>query len=154
MVSVGSAEPGVLPCDGDVLIVATEADVGAIAIAKFQRLVLGDADGSGGADARVRLFGNRVFNAIDARDSSEPIIAVEGDPVARLEVVTQVAFESSDGLLGLGTGAGIVGIARPEIVIGGEEPDSGITIENPFTEALGVAEFGFEGPAVRPPVNQ
>ena len=143
-----------MPGDGDVLVVSAEADVGAVAIAEFQRLMLGDPDGTGGSDTRVRLFGNRVFNAVDAGDSSKPIVAVERDPVARLEVVTQVAFEGSDGLLGLGPGAGIVGIARPEIMIGGEEPDSGVAIENPFAEALGVAEFRFEGPAVRPPVNQ
>ena len=39
-------------------------------------------------------------------------------------------------------------------MVGGEEPNSGIGVENPVAEALGVAELGFEGPAMGAPVNQ
>ena len=55
---------GVPPPHGNVLVVAAKPDVGAIAIAEFQRLVLGNLDRAGASETRVRLFGERVFNAV------------------------------------------------------------------------------------------
>ena len=40
------------------------------------------------------------------------------------------------------------------MMIRGEEPHSGVSIEHPFAPALGIAELRFEGPAIGPPVNQ
>ena len=49
---------------GQVLGGAAKPNVGAVAIAKFQRLVVGDRDRGGASQTRVRLFCDRVFYAV------------------------------------------------------------------------------------------
>ena len=71
----GSPQPGILPSNGHVLVVSAKPDIGAVAIAEFQRLVLCDAERDGASDTRVRLFSDRVFYAVHACDSAEPEIA-------------------------------------------------------------------------------
>ena len=116
--------------------------------------MLGDPDRTGASETRVLPFGKGIFYAVQARASADPEIAVKRDPVSRLEVVTQVPFEGSHGILRLRPRPRIVGIPRKEIVIRGEEPHSGVAIDNPFAPALGIAEFRLEGAAVGAPINQ
>jgi hypothetical protein len=42
--SIGSAQPGILPRHRDVLVVPAKVDVGAIAVAELQRLMLAHRD--------------------------------------------------------------------------------------------------------------
>ena len=55
----GSPQPEVLPSNGTRSGSCRQPDVGAVAMAKFQRLVLGDRDRGGASQTRVRLFGDR-----------------------------------------------------------------------------------------------
>ena len=86
----GVFDPGVLPGDGDVLIVASEADVGAVAIGELEGLVLADGKCDGRSDAGVFLFGERVLRAVQDGGAAEPEIAIGRGPQAGPEVVTKV----------------------------------------------------------------
>src|SRR6476646_5618754 len=118
----GPPQPGVLPRNRHILVVAAKSDVGAAAIGEFQRLVIGDRDSGCASETRVRLFGERIFEAVYARASAKPEIAVERDPESPLEVITHVPFQGSDGLLRLRPRPRKEGVARKEILIRGEEP--------------------------------
>jgi hypothetical protein len=49
------SNPGVLPGNGDVLVIASEGNVSAVAIRNLHRLVLGIRDGDGCSNPRTRL---------------------------------------------------------------------------------------------------
>ena len=126
------AQPRILPGSRDVLVVAAKSNVRAIAIAELQSLMFGDGDGDGASDAGVRLTGKRTWYAVHTRTTTEPEIAVDRCPEPWLEIVAQVSFKRTNWVLRLGSGAGKVDVARPEIVISGEEPHSEVSIEDPF----------------------
>ena len=81
------SNPRVLPGHLHSLVVAAEANVGAIAIADLQRLVLGKAPCGGTSDTRAGLFGVEVLYAIQTGQAAPPEIEVQGYPGAGLKVV-------------------------------------------------------------------
>ena len=98
---VRPADPGILPPGGDILVVSAKADVVAIAVTDLHRLVFAQRDRSCDADAGARLTRSEIRYAIQAGNAAEPEISVQRKPQPWLYIVTQVAFEGSDGLLGL-----------------------------------------------------
>ena len=54
---IRSAQPGILPRYGNVLVVSAEANIRAIAVAGFDGLVFADREGNRPSDARTGLFG-------------------------------------------------------------------------------------------------
>ena len=98
----GFPQPGVLPSNGDVLVVAAVPYVGSIAVAEFQRLVFADRNRDGAAEAGIRLPRERVLDAAHSCFSAEPEIPVERGPQPRLEAVAQVSFKGADWVLRLG----------------------------------------------------
>src|SRR5271155_5855349 len=95
------ANPGKLPGYGDIVIVAAIADVGAVVVADLDGLASGDGKRGGHADARAGLASGKVADAVEAGDASPPVVAVERDPGAGRDGVTQMALEGADRLLGL-----------------------------------------------------
>ena len=61
-----------------------------------------------------------------------------------------MAFERSDGLLGLGLGGWTSKRGR----VLGVEPDAAVAVEQPVAEAPGIAQLRLEGPAVDSPIDQ
>src|ERR1700761_6783280 len=55
--SIRFSQPAELPGNRKVLIVATKADIGSVAVTEFQRLVGLQRDRRGHTDTRVHLFG-------------------------------------------------------------------------------------------------
>ena len=123
------AQPGVLPSNRDVLVVAAIPYVGAIAVAEFQRLMFRNWDRKCGAKPGICLPRQRVWYAIQAGFPAEPEISVERNPQAGLEAAAQMTLHSPDWVLRLGAGARIVDVTRPKVGIGGEEPHSEVSIE-------------------------
>src|SRR5580692_7526013 len=148
------SHPGILPGHRDALVVSAIPNVVATVVTELQRLVFGYGDRGRCSNAGVVFLGLRVFDAVQTGFAAEPIIAVERKPEARLDVVTEMAFEGSDGVLGLGLGAGKVHVVREKLRILGEEPRPGVAIEHPLTPAFGIAELRFEAPAVGSPIDQ
>ena len=96
LASPGPAEPGVLPRDGETLIVSAKPDVGAIVITDLHRLVLAERDGSRDADAGARLTRSGIRHTTQAGNAAEPEISVQRKPEPWLYIVAQVAFKASD----------------------------------------------------------
>src|SRR6266498_1866297 len=111
-------QPGILPRNRDVLVIAAKPDKSAPTVAHFQRLTLGDRDRDSASDTRVSLLGERVLYAVDAGFPAEPEIAVERGPEERFEVVAQMPFNGPNGTLLLRTRA------RKKGAIPGIEPHS------------------------------
>jgi len=152
-VLVGPAQPGILPCRRDVLIVAAKPDVVATAVAEFQGLVLGDGDRDCASEAGVGLTGGRVLYAVQTCCPAVPEIAVERKPEPRLHIVAEVPFEGPNGFLRLGIGARKRSVVREELWIRGEKRDRQVPVEHPVAPAFGVAKFWFEAPAVGAPID-
>ena len=96
---IGSAQPGVLPANGDVLVVSPQPDESSIAVTELHRVVLAERNRDRPSDPGVRLIGTGGLSAIKNGIAAVPEIAIEGDPKAWLYIVAQVPFEGSDGLL-------------------------------------------------------
>src|SRR5438552_1521562 len=94
---IGRSEPAALPGNRYVVVVAAKPDVGAVAVAELQRLVLAERDRAGASEARVLLSGKGVFYACNGRGSADPEIAIERGPQPLLKVVTQVCLKGSHG---------------------------------------------------------
>lgn len=92
-------EPSVLPSRLDNLVVAAETNVGAIAVADLQRLVLGKTPSGRCSDTRAGLFCGKIRYAAEARDTAPPEVTVKRCPSAELEVAAQMTFQSADRLL-------------------------------------------------------
>src|SRR5271157_3540716 len=149
------AQPGILPRSRDVLVVAAEPDVGAVAVGEFQSLVFGYWHRDCASQPGVHQTGEGILHTVHTRCTAEPKIAIERSPEPRLEIVAQVPFQSPNWLLRLRPGARKEDVARKELGIRGEEPHSEVPVEYPMAApALGVAKFWFEGPAVSAPVDQ
>src|SRR5271169_4372174 len=99
--SIGPSQPAILPSHRYVLVVAAKLDVGPVAIAELQGLVLANRDRGRASEARVLLSGKWVFYAAHGRGPADPEITIERDPEPLLEVVTQVSLEGSHRLLRL-----------------------------------------------------
>src|ERR1700756_1178063 len=82
------------------------------------------------------------------------MVAIQGDPEARLEVIAEVPLERADGTLRLGVGAPGELIMRKEFGIRGKEPSSTVSIQDPMAPTAGIAKLGFEGPAVGSVINE
>jgi hypothetical protein len=86
-VLIGSAQPGILPPQRNVLVVPAKPDIGTIVVAEFQRLVLADGDCNSGSNSGVPLLSKGIRHSVHTCFSAEPKIAVERNPEAWLEVV-------------------------------------------------------------------
>lgn len=116
------SQPGVLPPDRHVVVVAAKPNVRPIAITKFQRLMFGDSNRTSASEAGTLLFCERVFDIGNARLSAIPEITVKRYPEPRLKIVTQVPFEGSNWIFRLRFRSRIVRFARSK------EPRSGVSI--------------------------
>src|SRR3974390_1251482 len=132
-------EPRVLPGNRDVLIIATEANVGAVAVCDLNRLALGKRKRNRRPDARAGLPGLEVANTVDCGNAPPPKITVERGPQPRpakpLElryVIAQVPLEAANGSLRLWPRHWDVVIRR----IGRVEPDACIAVEDPIAPTL------------------
>src|SRR5579864_2286862 len=97
----GSPEPGVLPSHGNILVIPTVPDVGTVAVAELQRLVLADRYGYGGSDPGVFLLSAGALDAIQTGLAPEPEIPVKGSPKPRLYIVAQVSLKCANGFFRL-----------------------------------------------------
>src|SRR6516225_5331677 len=151
---VRSPKPAVLPSKRDVLVVASNTNIGATVVAKFQGLVLADGNRGSHAHPRIALERKRFFDAIDAALTAMPEIPVERHPEARLKVTAKVGLDSNDGRFRFCVGAWREGIAREEVGVRGEEPGCSVSVNDPVSPTLRPTGFGFKGPAVRALVDQ
>src|SRR6266403_1959201 len=99
-----SAQPDILPCDGDILVVSAKADVRAIVVTHLHRLVFVQGKRGSCPDARAALASVGIGQAIQAGNSAKPKIAVQREPKPWLHIVTQMAFKGPDGLFCLRLG--------------------------------------------------
>ena len=78
------------------MVVSAKLDVETITITKLQGLVFAGRDGYRSPDTRVSLLRERVFHTVQTCFPADPIVAVEGDPKPRLEVVADMSFKGAD----------------------------------------------------------
>jgi len=88
-----AADAGVLPRDGDALVISAKSRVRSVAVAEFQRLVFVEPDRTGRADARTGLARFRIGDAVQSNRSPEPEVSIQRHPRSRFPVVTQVSFK-------------------------------------------------------------
>src|SRR4029077_2431085 len=99
-------------------------------------------------DARIPLKGAWVCYAIQRCGASKPIIAIQGDPKPRLEIIAYVHFESADRAFRLCVGAGRELITRKEFGVRCKEPGPSIGVKNPISPSPRIAQFGLQCPTV------
>ena len=73
---IGSAQPGILPCNGNILVVAAISDVGTVVVAELYRLMPGHRDRGGHTHPRVPLQRHGILDSVYACCASEPIVAI------------------------------------------------------------------------------
>lgn len=144
------SQPGILPRYGDVLKVSSIMNIRAPAVAELQGLMLAHWSGNGETDPRIGLQRVDILNVGHTGAAAVPEVSIQGDPESRLNVVAQMCFERQDWILGLRLLRRRR--EREERVVIGEEPYGSVTIEYPVAPAAGIAQLGFEGPAVGAPV--
>jgi predicted metal-dependent phosphoesterase TrpH len=66
-----------LPSDREILIVAAEADVGAVAITDFDGMVAGETEGASASETGADLLAGEVGDTAQAGDTAPPEILVE-----------------------------------------------------------------------------
>ena len=66
-----------MPGHGEILVVAAEADVGAVAVTDFDGMVAGEAEGAGASEAGADLLAGEIGDTAQAGDPAAPEIAVE-----------------------------------------------------------------------------
>src|SRR6516225_27119 len=149
-----STEPAILPRYRNILVVPAIEYVGAVVVAEFEGLMLGDRDGESSSQAGVSLNGAGVWYAVHAGASPKPEIAVERCPKPRFKSVAQMRLEGADGLFGLGVHSRTEFVMRKKLLVGSKKPNRSVGIDDPITPALRQANFGLERPAVVTVVQQ
>lgn len=66
-----------MPGNGDILVVAAEADVGAVAVADLDGMVAREAERACASEARADLLGGEVSDTAQAGDAAPPEITVK-----------------------------------------------------------------------------
>src|SRR5215469_2669049 len=90
--------PRVLPSELKIVVVTTKANVGSLAIGKFERLVAGDRHRQCGANAGASLASIGLPNAAQGGRAAEPEVSVNRRPEPLFaKIAAQVAFEAADG---------------------------------------------------------
>src|ERR1700739_2758872 len=115
--------PGILPSERNVLVISAVTYVCAIAVADFDGLVFRERNRTSGADPGTSLKSRRILDSVQTGLSAEPEVRIQGNPQARLEVVTQVPLKCADRLLGLFLNVGGIDVAREKLLIRREKPD-------------------------------
>src|SRR5262249_49649213 len=110
--------------------------------------MLSERHRQGESHAGILLVGCQIADSVHARFPSPPVVRIQGQPQARLEVVAEVCLYGAHGVFGLRTRAG------EELGIPGVKPDGTIRVQHPVPEALGIAELRLERPAVTSPVDK
>jgi hypothetical protein len=84
-----------------VAIASAVPDIRAVTITELQGLMLAHRNRSSETYARIPLHRAWVWYTIHAGDATEPIIAIQRDPQPRLEIITEMALEGTNGTLRL-----------------------------------------------------
>ena len=74
------ADPGVLPGDGNTLVVSSESDVSAVVITDLYRLLGTQGERSCDPDAGAGLARRGIRYAAQAGNPSEPVISIQRTP--------------------------------------------------------------------------
>src|SRR5258708_871562 len=96
------SQPGMLPSNGNVLVVPAKTSVSPNAVAQFDRIMFAYRKRSGSSETRTCLLCRGILHSVQGGCAANPEVAVQRDPEPSPGKVTaQVAFEGSDWLLGL-----------------------------------------------------
>src|SRR4029077_8293114 len=129
----GPSEPRVLPHGGDASVVATVADVGAVAETESHRLMQGEGNGRGEAEARIPLIARLVRDSVYGGLARGPVVHVERHPEARADVVAQVPLERRSRTLRERSGTREIRVVREVLCVVREEPHRAVGIEDPVS---------------------
>ncbi len=112
--------------------------------------MLAETQRGGASESRTGLLGREILDPIQGGHATPPEVAVEGNPGAVPEVVAEVSFERTDGLLRLWLG----NRNRIRCLVGGVEPRARISVEQPVPPSLRISELRLESPAIDAPIDQ
>ena len=128
------------------MIVAAKTDVGSVAIADLDGLVFSDRKRHRPSNARTCLPSCSIGDTVYCGGAAEPEISVQRSPATLFgEVIAQVPLEGAYRIFRLRFWVGDC----EESTVRRVEPHPYVGIEQSITPTLRIAQFWFEGPAVR-----